>query len=848
MRTIAMAAIAVAFIVALAVVLFLGPTVEADHQDVLSSPSIVENVRTTLDGKNRITILWNAPGAVDHIPVTHFSVIREHGSMTEILSDGVRRTSISYTDESDKVPGTEYTYRVQAHNDNGDGPLSLVSDASKIVWPELPDPVSDLKAEWFTGDQRGVKLTWNAPSEPVTRFIVYTSRDMAAPLRKEIGTVRSSDESLSFTHNVNADGSNESGLSLQQEMVAFDLYYSVVAENIAGVGESATADVEIPERGDSLAAVAPEDVKAELIFDGILLSWVYPITDEYRPVQNYTIFRCQSPDSDCSDLDNFKIVKIESAGASSWVDTNISIGRSYYYYVKAHNGLNSYSSAPENASAIVSIEYTTIPVIVANASTDSQDFVNLSWWFSPDNAVPTHDFLIFRSVNGSEFERVAKVDKDDEWSWVDDEISEEYRVQNLHYKIGLDKVSDHRSSAVEITIPEIRVDEPNPPTSVRASLQDDVIKITWTRSVTSFAQPVEYYHVEWSSTPDDDTTWSTVGYQDHGPGNPKVYDLNRLQHNTSYVYRVQALNSAGGSEFVRSSPIRYMVPTATPVAAPKTYGNPVLPADRPVDKYDVGDSISITLSRATSSNSDPLATPLTYSFQGLPSWLTGDAASRSVTAPEADRVGTHTFNWWVTDNRGVTDYQPITIEISAKSYGKPVLPADKSYSYDVGDSISITLSRATSSNSDPLAASPTYSFDNLPLWLEGDVSRRRVTGSATDGRTHVFYWIATIFSDAGVRLDQVNQKITLVVRPAPEPEPEVSDETLWCRHYHKAYPSSSSLRGIIYSYASQHCSTVKPSENWKYASEGQHLSSHYHRDDVVDDHGGEAHPSHHKPE
>jgi subtilase family serine protease len=170
-------------------------------------------------GSSVVTLSWAAPSSNGGSAITGYKIYRGASSGTESLLTSVGTTA-SYSDTA-VFSGTTYFYKVTAVNGIGEGPQSNESSATtnKATLPSAP---RNLSAR--TATQRGVTLTWSAPSSnggsPVSSYKIYR------------GT-RSGGETLYATVSCSAStcSATDTGTSSRTTY-----YYEVAATNGVGTG------------------------------------------------------------------------------------------------------------------------------------------------------------------------------------------------------------------------------------------------------------------------------------------------------------------------------------------------------------------------------------------------------------------------------------------------------------------------------------------------------------------------------------------------------------------------------------------------------------------------------------
>ncbi len=148
---------------------------------------------------------------------------------------------------------TTYRYQVSAENAVGEGTLSPEIQAFIVVAPDAP---TDLELSVYG---EGVLVEWNAPlsdgGSPILQYDIY--RGLSAGNLGLIGNV----SVLSFNDMEAIPGNT--------------YYYAVSAENAMGEGESSSV------RNITYLTLpgVPQDLQAEAVSDGIMLTWSAPVSD-----------------------------------------------------------------------------------------------------------------------------------------------------------------------------------------------------------------------------------------------------------------------------------------------------------------------------------------------------------------------------------------------------------------------------------------------------------------------------------------------------------------------------------------------------------------------------------------
>jgi fibronectin type 3 domain-containing protein len=211
------------------------------------------------------------------------------------------------------VQGVTYYYRVRASNSQGSGPWS---DAASATTPNPPGAPTGLTA---TGSNGKVSLHWTGPAYsgtyPITNYWVYRGTSPGTKTRLAIiGNQWSWDD----TSVVNGNW----------------YYYTVYAVSSAGAGASsddAAARPVGPPR-------APQNLTIQASSGSGYLTWAAPVSDGGLAITNYTIYRRTIPPS---------VLIATVANVTSYLDSGLTNGVSYFYTIKAVNSAGEGQSSYE---------------------------------------------------------------------------------------------------------------------------------------------------------------------------------------------------------------------------------------------------------------------------------------------------------------------------------------------------------------------------------------------------------------------------------------------------------------------------------------------------------------------
>ena len=183
-------------------------------------PGQVTGVTATA-GKGSATITWSAPGPGG--PVTTYVVTPYIGSIAQTPTALTGTPPVTSTTLDSLTPGTPYTFKVQAFNPNGSGP---VSSASNAVTPAPLGPPAAATNVTAIGASTSARVTWTAPNDdggtPITGYTVTPVVAGQAQMPVQVGgdkttaTLSGLTDGTTYTFKVtatNAIGSTDSALS-----------------------------------------------------------------------------------------------------------------------------------------------------------------------------------------------------------------------------------------------------------------------------------------------------------------------------------------------------------------------------------------------------------------------------------------------------------------------------------------------------------------------------------------------------------------------------------------------------------------------------------------------------------
>lgn len=305
-RTNRLIAVAAISIIAAAVVVLTGcdgpvTMLEDIEQRVAAAtlPGAPTGLAATASGYYQIDLSWSHYGDRE----TGFEIERDSGSGFQAIATP-DQDILAYSDTL-LTAGTTYTYRVRAVNGFGQSDWSDEAAATTNALPtEPPAKPSNLVATPQNGDE--VLLTWNDTSDNEENFKLQ---------RKEgAGGIYST-----VTSSIPADSTEYTDSGLNSETQYF---YQILATNVAG-----ESDWSLEANGTTLRLATPQNLQASAVDHQIDLSW-----DDHNFEESYELQRKKGSGGTYATIEASL-----AAGTTSYQDSGLDPGSTYYYQLRAQD-------------------------------------------------------------------------------------------------------------------------------------------------------------------------------------------------------------------------------------------------------------------------------------------------------------------------------------------------------------------------------------------------------------------------------------------------------------------------------------------------------------------------------
>ena len=455
-------------------------------------------------GDGSVSLSWSAPGSDGGSPITNYKIYRGGSSNGETLLDTVGDV-LSYTDTS-VTNGNTYYYKVAAVNSVGDGPLSNEASATPAAPHTAPGAPRDLVA---TAGDASVSLSWSPPSSdggaPITNYKIYRGTVAGGQLSL-IATVPNV---LSYTDSPLTNGKT--------------YYYKVTAVNEVGEGPPSNEASATPVSGDT-APSPPRSLSAAAGDARVALGWLAPSSDGGSPITNYKIYRGTSS--------NGESLLITVGNVSTYTDTGVSNGVTYYYVVTAVNGIGD-SGASGEASATPTAGPTAPDAPQGLHASPGSGRVDLTW-SAPgfDGGSPITGYRLYRGTNSNN--RSYSVDVGDVLSYPDTGLT---NGQRYYYVVtAINAVGEGLPSSEASARPATY---PDAPQKLQAIAGNRLVTLQWSGPGFDGGAPVTGYKIYRGTTSGSTTFLATVG------GGNDSYADGGLTNGQAYYYRISAVNRVG---------------------------------------------------------------------------------------------------------------------------------------------------------------------------------------------------------------------------------------------------------------------------------------------------------------
>ncbi|OLS18880.1 MAG: Amylopullulanase precursor [Candidatus Heimdallarchaeota archaeon LC_3] len=461
----------------------------ANSTEISATPSTIPSAPVLLSPTPSIgylNISWTAPNDDGGSSIDSYNVYRallSNGPYTKISTVSV----LEYNDTS-VSNGVTYYYKISASNIRGEGLFSNVDSSNPGFVPSIPQSLTS------TNGNNLVNISWIAPSNngglAIIEFRIYRST-ISGSGYSQIGTSLSS---------IYLDSSVTNGNTY---------YYVVTAVNSKGESLNSNEIISNPATTPS----SPQTFNVVAGDKNISIIWAVPISNGGSNIIDYNIYRSNTSGS------NYSLIDSVGFAVTTYTDSVLTNGVSYYYIVKATNIIGEGLSSVEKTAIPFTIPQPPSNIILTN----SNGQVDLSWSSPIDNGgFSVYEYRVYRSnIQGGSYTSIANVTSGT--SYIDTNVVN----GNIYYYV-ISSVSVKGESIYSGEITGIPANKPRPVDNLSAIGSNNTITLSWLYPVDDGGYIVNGYHIYRSITSGSNYTYigsntSTNGYLDSNLINGQTY-------------------------------------------------------------------------------------------------------------------------------------------------------------------------------------------------------------------------------------------------------------------------------------------------------------------------------------
>jgi uncharacterized repeat protein (TIGR02543 family) len=448
---------------------------------------------TATSGDEQVTLTWEAPSSNGGAEITGYEVSSDNGD-TWVTVDTM--TSHTFTDLTN---GVEYTFKVRAVNDAGEG-LAATAKATPATTPSAPQEFT------ATPGDKQVTLTWEAPASNGGAEIT--------------GYEVSKDNGVTW---VAAD--NDSSHTFTDLTNGVEYTFKVRAVNSVGAGAEATAKAT-----PVAAATVPSEPQEFTATSGdkqVTLTWEAPASNGGAEITGYQV----SKDSG--------VTWVPADNDTSHTFTDLTNGVEYTFRVRAVNSAGPGAEATAKATPVAAATVPSEPQEFTATSGDEQ--VTLTWEAPSSNGGA--------EITGYE----VSSDNGDTWVTVDTMTSHTFTdlTNGVEYTFKVRAVND-AGEGLAATAKATPATTPSAPQEFTATPGDKQVTLTWEAPSSNGGAEITGCQV----SKDNGVTWVPAD-------NDTSHTFTDLTNGVEYTFKVRAVNIIGAGPAASVTATPQAVPVVT---------------------------------------------------------------------------------------------------------------------------------------------------------------------------------------------------------------------------------------------------------------------------------------------
>ncbi|TLZ66884.1 MAG: hypothetical protein E6K12_05390 [Methanobacteriota archaeon] len=500
-----------------------GPRSNEATATPVAPPSAPQGLSAT-GGDATVALAWSAPSSDGGSPVTNYKIFRGTSPNGEGLLTTVGNV-LSYSDTT-VSNGVTYYYEVSAVNSVGEGPRSNEATATPVASATVPGAPRDLGA---TAGDATVTLSWSPPASdggsPITNYKIYRGTVSGQlSLRTTVPNV------LAYT---------DSGLTNGQAY-----YYQVSAVNAVGEGAHSNEASATPISGQTVPG-APRALSAASGNGTIALTWLAPSSDGGSPITGYKVYRGTAPSAES--------LLTTIGNVSSYTDTTVTNGLTYFYVVRALNGIG--EGGPSNEASATPTPGPSVPGAPRNLHANPGNGTIALTWSAPSsngNSSIT-GYRVYRGTSSGD--RTFSVPVGVVTAYTDVGLT---NGQRYYYVVTAVNAIGEGPPSSEVSAKPATV--PEAPENLQAIAGNGTVTIQWSSPASDGGAPITNYKIYRGTVSGSTVLVATVG-------NVGSYSDTGLTNAVRYYYRVAGVNRVGDGAFSSEA-------SAVPAAGPSVPSMP----------------------------------------------------------------------------------------------------------------------------------------------------------------------------------------------------------------------------------------------------------------------------------
>ena len=468
---------------------------EANFSTLPNPPAAPTGLSASAITQTSFTLNWTAPTG----PITGYDVqVATDAGFTNLVATATPDAAATSAPITGLTQNTAYFVRVRANNTGGQGAFSTPALAVSTL-PVAPDAPTGLTASAVTAG--GLTLTWTAPGGPITSYTLEYSTDN--------------------TFATGVTTLNPAGSATSQAITGLsaNTTYHFRLKAVNAGGESPYATLAPPV---TTLPGPPTLLPATAIAQTTLtLNWTAP----GGTLTGYQLRYSTNPDPSGATP-----VAVD-AGATSFAVTGLSQNTTYYFQLTALNGTG--ASLPSNVLSVQTLPDAPAAPTNLAATSPSQTGLTLTW--TPPGG-PIDGYTLEYSTDPAFASNVTTLNP--AGSATSQAITGLTANTTYHFRLRATNAGGTSPNSAVLSLPTL----PDAPTSLAVgNIAQTTLTLTWTAP----GGTLTGYDLQRATDAGFTVNVTSVPVT----GTPTTTDVGGLAANTTYFFRLRALNATGPSPF-----------------------------------------------------------------------------------------------------------------------------------------------------------------------------------------------------------------------------------------------------------------------------------------------------------